>query len=83
MVRKKPNNQKANSIDPDQMGLMCTFFLQSVRIWDLIQCTFDAESPTPLHVIHNAHNDWVTDLKWSNTADFLVTSSNDFTLKGM
>ncbi|XP_053406458.1 telomerase protein component 1-like [Mercenaria mercenaria] len=53
----------------------------SVRIWDIIACTFDEQNPTPLHTIHNAHDDWVTDCRWSNTADFIITASSDFNLK--
>ncbi|XP_022100533.1 telomerase protein component 1-like [Acanthaster planci] len=35
----------------------------------------------PLAEIHACHKDWVTALCWSDSNDFLVTASNDFTLK--
>ena len=34
-----------------------------------------------LYKINQAHYDWITDIEWSNSSDFFLTSSNDFTLK--
>ena len=34
-----------------------------------------------LLTINNAHSDWITDLKWSNSSDFILSSSNDYSLK--
>ncbi|KAL4232139.1 hypothetical protein ACF0H5_009714 [Mactra antiquata] len=53
----------------------------SIRIWDIVGYMLDDSTP-PLHIIHNAHNDWITDCKLSNNGpDRLITSSNDFNLK--
>ena len=57
------------------------FVLQSVLIWDILAAGLNPDCATPLHVIHNCHNDWVTDCKWSDIADVIVTSSSDFNLK--
>lgn len=61
--------------------IVVLFFTQSVRIWDIIAVGLDPTDATPLHVIHNCHDDWVTDCKWSEISDVIVTSSNDFNLK--
>lgn len=45
---------------------------QTVRIWDLFACTIDYE-PTPITVLHDCHSDWITDCKWSNTGNFMVS----------
>jgi telomerase protein component 1 len=34
-----------------------------------------------LYKINQAHFDWITDIEWSNSSDYFITSSNDFTLK--
>ncbi|WAR22045.1 TEP1-like protein, partial [Mya arenaria] len=52
----------------------------SVRIWDILDVCL-SDSPTPLHIIHQCHNDWVTDCKWSNTGDVIITAANDFNIK--
>lgn len=57
------------------------FLFQSVRIWDILNASLNEDNPAPLHIIHNCHNDWVTDVKWSNIADVIITSANDFNLK--
>ena len=49
-----------------------------IIIWSINQLVSNV---TELISIPNAHSDWVTDLQFSNTSDFLLTSSNDFTLK--
>ena len=50
----------------------------SIIVWSLshINCAL-----TELLRINEAHSDWITDVQWSNTADYLLTSSNVFTLK--
>jgi len=47
---------------------------KSLIIWDVVR-------KTPLHEIHNCHRDWVNACAWSDIGDFVVTGSNDFTLK--
>ena len=39
------------------------------------------DDATPLLILHDCHADWVTDCRWSNISDTLVTASNDFNLK--
>ena len=50
----------------------------TIIIWELNKLILEA---VELLTIPNAHADWITDLKWSNTSEFILTSSNDFTLK--
>jgi telomerase protein component 1 len=76
------NKEKCCECYIKQKILWYSSSLQSARVWDIVQCGFDGEDSKPLHIIHNAHDDWVTDCSWSNTADFIVTASNDFNLKG-
>ena len=33
------------------------------------------------HVVHSCHLDWVTSVAWSDTGNFVVTASNDLSLK--
>ena len=54
---------------------------RSVKIWDVVEVSFNPEDPKPVQVLNDCHADWITDCKWSNIGDFLVTSSNDFNLK--
>ena len=46
-----------------------------------MEVSFNPEDPKPVQVLNDCHADWITDCKWSNIGDFLVTSSNDFNLK--
>lgn len=50
----------------------------SIIVWSLSHIN---SALTELLRINEAHADWITDVQWSNTADFLLTASNDFTLK--
>jgi telomerase protein component 1 len=49
-----------------------------IIIWSINQLVSNV---TELISIPNAHSDWITDIQFSNTSDFILTSSNDFTLK--
>lgn len=50
----------------------------SIIIWKLFHFDFSCEE---LLTINSAHMDWITDLQFSNTSEYILTSSNDYTLK--
>ena len=47
-------------------------------IWSLNRFNLDTNQ---LHTIAAAHSDWITDLAWSNSSEFILSASNDFSLK--
>ncbi|XP_021378535.1 telomerase protein component 1-like [Mizuhopecten yessoensis] len=63
---------------PNEKRLATASRDMSVKIWELRMSILDSSS-TPIQVLHDCHKDWVTGCSWFG--DFLVTASNDFTLK--
>ena len=49
-----------------------------IVVWSLNLVNFKANK---MFSINKAHFDWITDLEWSNSADFILSSSNDNSLK--
>lgn len=66
------------AFNPDGTKLVTTSKDATIIIW---KCEYKGYKITELLTIPAAHPDWITDCRWSNTADFILTSSNDFTLK--
>ncbi|KAJ8317249.1 hypothetical protein KUTeg_005153 [Tegillarca granosa] len=68
------------TFSPDLSKLATASRDASVVIWDLRMNILDSDCD-PIKTLHACHSDWITDCKWSNTGDYIVTSSNDFNLK--
>ncbi|XP_033757244.1 LOW QUALITY PROTEIN: telomerase protein component 1-like [Pecten maximus] len=66
------------AFSPNERQLATASRDMSVMIWELRMSLLDS-STAPLQVFHSCHKDWVTSCSWFG--DFLVTASNDFTLK--
>jgi len=49
-----------------------------IIIWSLNRFNLETNQ---LHTIAAAHSDWITDLAWSNSSEFILSASNDFSLK--
>jgi telomerase protein component 1 len=50
----------------------------NIIIWSLNRFNLELNQ---IHNINNAHLDWINDLSWSNSSEFIVSASNDFSLK--
>jgi telomerase protein component 1 len=54
----------------------------TIVVWNVFvnptnqKCTLSEQ-----YKIANAHMDWITDIEWSNSSDFFLTASNDYTMK--
>eukprot|EP00794_Sanderia_malayensis_P012166 gene12166-13421_t len=59
---------------PCETRLMTVSTDKSLVIWDII-------SLKPIHILNNCHRDWISACAWSDVGDYVVTGSNDFTLK--
>ena len=46
-----------------------------MRIWDIIEVCLNPEDAQPKQVLHDCHADWITDCKWSEVGDFLVSKN--------
>ncbi|KAK3095524.1 hypothetical protein FSP39_015646 [Pinctada imbricata] len=68
------------TFSPDASKLATASRDSSVYIWD-IYGSMIGSNPEPITKLHACHKDWITDCKWSNTGEYLVTSSTDFNLK--
>lgn len=50
----------------------------TIIVWEY---SYSSESAKEVYSIPQAHLDWINDLAWSATSDFILSASNDLTLK--
>lgn len=69
------------AFSPDGTQLACVTRDKMLIVWASDDSSLRQEGKQPTLKLHGCHKDWITSVAWSDNGDYLVTGSNDCSLK--